>query len=106
MMHNLAFLLLQSTPDQETATRLALAFLGILPILILIGIAILIVPAWFICKKAGFSPWLSFLCLVPSIGLLVLLYVLAFADWPSQRPQIQAGWANPPLPPQPPYPQG
>ena len=42
--------------------------------------AIIIVPFWFICKKAGFSPWLSLLNLIP-LGGIILMYVLAFADW-------------------------
>ena len=43
-------------------------------------LAIIIVPFWFICKKAGFSPWLSLLNIVP-LGNLILIYVLAFAEW-------------------------
>jgi hypothetical protein len=39
-----------------------------------------VLPFWFICKKAGFSPWLSLLYLVP-FGGLVLNFVLAFAEW-------------------------
>ncbi len=58
-----------------------MAMLVIIPIIIVIAIAILMVPFWFILKKAGFSPWLALLCIVPSLGTLVLLYVLAFAEW-------------------------
>lgn len=97
-----ALYLLQSQPDTEAIQRMMIAFMSILPLLIVIGLAIIIVPTWFICKKAGFSPWLSFLCLVPSLGLLILLYVLAFAEWPSQRAGIQANWGAPPASPQPP----
>ena len=94
-MH-LALFLLQSGPDTEQIQRIVLAFMAVLPILILIGLAIVIVPCWFICKKAGFSPWLSLLCLIPSFGLLILLYVLAFADWKTSPPPVQAGWGPPP----------
>jgi hypothetical protein len=52
---------------------------------------------WFICKKAGFTPWLAALSVVP-LGTLILVFVLAFADWPSQRDAMQAGYV-PPLPP-------
>lgn len=61
-----------------------------------------VLPFWFICKKAGFSPWLSLLYLVP-LGGLVLNFVLAFANWrgtPTQHPY----W--PPPPPQAAPPQG
>ncbi len=37
------------------------AMMAILPIIILVCVAIVIIPFWFICKKAGFSPWLSLL---------------------------------------------
>lgn len=39
-----------------------------------------VIPFWFICRKAGFSPWLSMLYIVP-LGGWVLNFVLAFADW-------------------------
>jgi len=53
-----------------------------------------VLPFWFICKKAGYSPWLSLLYIVP-LGGLVLNFVLAFGDW---KP-IQAthpGWSQTP----------
>jgi hypothetical protein len=39
-----------------------------------------VLPFWFICRKAGFSPWLSLLYIVP-LGGWVLNFVLAFAEW-------------------------
>lgn len=38
------------------------------------------IPFWFIFKKAGFTPWLSLLLLLPLVNL-VMLYVLAFTEW-------------------------
>ena len=73
-------LLLQSQVDQAEAMKMAMGMLALLPIFLLIGVAIVMVPCWFICKKAGFSPWLSLLNLIP-IGNLVLLYILAFGEW-------------------------
>ena len=43
-----------------------------------------VMPFWFICKKAGLSPWLSCLMVVP-FGALVLPFILAFADWPALK---------------------
>jgi hypothetical protein len=86
-------------------------------------IAIVIIPLWQICKKAGFSPWLSLLILVP-FGGLILLYVLAFARWKvAPLPQYAGGYpptayppayppsayppaAPPPANPNDPYPRG
>jgi hypothetical protein len=47
-----------------------------------------VIPFWFICRKAGFSPFLSLLNLIPfCMGTLVLVYFLAFAPWkPAGQP--------------------
>jgi len=104
-MHALAIFLLQDQMDTETAKNIVMMFMALIPIIFLVAIAIVMVPCWFILKKAGFSPWLSLLCLVPTLGTLVLLYVLAFAEW-KVVPAPQLGWSQqPPLPPpQPPLP--
>ena len=98
-MHFLALFLQDNSGNASMVAGIIAAYMVFLAVFFLFVIAILMVPTWFICKKAGFSPWLSLLCLLPSLGLLVLLYVLAFAEWPSQRVAIQAGYV-PPLPPQ------
>jgi hypothetical protein len=80
----LAALLAQIEPDQAMIGHMFIAMMAILPLIILLVIALVMIPCWFILKKAGFSPWLSLLCLFPSVGLLILLYVLAFAEWKVQ----------------------
>lgn len=99
-MLNLA-LILQAGPDPAQIQHLMMAMMAIIPLLILVAIALVMVPCWFILKKAGFSPWLSLLCIIPTLGTLVLLYVLAFAEW-KVVPAPQAMW-QPPVP-QPPLP--
>ena len=100
-MFNLAFLLQQGlNPDQ--IQHIVVAMMAILPLIILVCLAIIIIPFWFICKKAGFSPWLSLLNIVP-MGNLVLLYVLAFAQWkvvPVPPMGYPPPYPQPPLPPQ------
>jgi hypothetical protein len=100
----LALFLQQNPPiDQAQIQRMVLAFMAIMPIFVVICLAVVIVPFWFICKKAGFSPWLSMLNVVP-LGGLILWYVLAFSDW-KVAPIAQPGFPPPtPYPPQPPYP--
>jgi hypothetical protein len=95
-MHLVA-LLLQSQPDPEAVKKAVIAMMAVVPLIILVALAIVIVPFWFICKKAGFSPWLSLLNLIP-FGGLILMYVLAFAEW-KVVPAPQVYWQ-----PQPPYP--
>jgi hypothetical protein len=97
-MYELA-LILQEQPDPAMVQRIILTMLPFLFLFILVGLAIVIIPFWFICKKAGFSPWLSLLNIIP-LGNLILIYVLAFAEW-KVMPAPQAMW-QPPMPPPPP----
>ena len=99
--------LLQDQPNSQQIVQILGALLAFYAIIILVILAAVIVPTWFICKKAGFSPWLSFLNVVP-LGGLILLYILAFAEW-KVVPAPQLGWPQqpplpPPYPPQPPLP--
>ena len=102
-MHWVAMLLQDNQLSQEQIQRLVMGFMAIVPLLILILIAVVVIPCWFICKKAGFSPWLSLINFIP-FGNLVLLYILAFAEW-KVVPAPQLGYPPPyPPPPQPPLP--
>ena len=53
-------------------------------ILIIVMGSIFVVPFWKIFSKAGFSGALSLLMLVPLVNL-VMIFVLAFAPWPSLK---------------------
>jgi len=61
---------------------------GLPELMILVILALLslltVLPLWFICKKAGFSPTISLLGLFPIVGTILMFY-LAFADWPVLR---------------------
>ena len=52
---------------------------------------VLIIPTWRICTRAGYSGALSLLHLLPVIGSLIVMAVLAFGTWPngeaSSRPR-------------------
>ena len=51
---------------------------------------IVLIPHWFIFKKAGFSPFLALLLFVPLINIVVL-YVVAFSRWkvvPAPSPHL------------------
>jgi hypothetical protein len=97
----LSLIMLQaSQADIARAQAMVPAILAFCFFIGIIFLIVLIVPVWFICKKAGLSPWLSLLCLLPTIGLLVLLYVLAFADWKVVPAPQMAYMPPPPYPPQ------
>lgn len=45
---------------------------------------ILIVPTVKILQRAGYSPWLSILAIIPVVNI-VAYWVFAFARWPTRR---------------------
>ncbi len=42
--------------------------------------AVVLPPYWMIFRKAGFSPWLSLLTLVP-LAKYIVLWVVGFSEW-------------------------
>jgi ABC-type transport system involved in cytochrome c biogenesis permease subunit len=71
---------MQSQPFDPQTMHAAMAMLALMPVFGLIAAVIIIIPLWFIWKKAGFSPWLSLLSILPLVNL-IMLYVLAFSEW-------------------------
>ena len=50
----------------------------------LIIAVVAIIPFWQICKRVGYSPWLSLLIVLPLVNL-IFMYYLAFSEWPSEK---------------------
>jgi len=50
---------------------------------LILSMVLTLPPVWVIFRKAGYSPWLSFLVFVPIIGSLVQALILAFGSWPA-----------------------
>jgi hypothetical protein len=102
---NFLAMLLQTTPDStampQQVQQVMMMMIPIILVFSLIALAIILIPFWFICKKAGMSPWLTLLNIIP-LGNLVLIYMLAFAEWKvvpvAQLAPYPGGY--PPLPPQ------
>jgi hypothetical protein len=61
---------------------------------------ILAVPAlWHLCRRAGYSSWFSLAMLIP-LANVMLLYFLAFAEWPAHpREERTLGSSPTRLPP-------
>ena len=89
--------------DPQQIHGLIAAVLGVYLIFMVVILAVLIIPFWFILKKAGFSPWLSLINIVP-FGTLILLYILAFAEWKVIPAPQFAFPPQSPYPPNPPFP--
>ncbi len=81
-MH-LALALLQENLSTGSAASVLAASFAIFAVVAVVVLAIYLIPFWFICKRAGFSPWLTLLNIIP-LGNLILIYVLAFAEWRQQ----------------------
>lgn len=47
-------------------------------------LVVALIPFWMICSKAGFPGWISLAVLFPVLNI-VLLFFLAFAEWPALR---------------------
>jgi len=98
-----------TTPNYDQAAGMA-ALLGGGTFLIfsLICLVILVGIYYLIIKKTGYNPWLSLLVLIPGLGGLIIIIMLAFTEWPIQREcrELRArlgggGYAPPPYPPGP-----
>ncbi len=92
-------LLLQNQPNPAMVQHAVMVVLTLIPILIFVVLALILPPYWMIFKKAGFSPWLCLLMILPLINIITL-WVIAFTTW-NVVPAPQAAW-QPPYPPQPP----
>ena len=64
--------------------NLGVTELVLILLVVLIVSVVKIIPYWKIFAKAGFSPWLSFLMIVP-VADLIVLYFLGFSEWPALK---------------------
>jgi uncharacterized membrane protein YhaH (DUF805 family) len=96
-------------PDQQHAANMMAGMgAGIILFIVFIGLAFLaffIFLYWRIFTKAGLSGPLSLLILIPGIGPLIPLCILAFSEWKVvPAPQLYPGLQPYPPPPPPSYP--
>ena len=81
------FVLAAEASDMNTAQALAMfsAMMGTIVIVTLAFTVLFVWMFWRVFTKAGFSGALGLLCLIPSIGPIVCLVILAFSTWPNER---------------------
>jgi hypothetical protein len=72
-------------------------FIGATELLILAMLGVFVVPFWKIFAKAGFPGALSLTQLVPILNVIVLFYV-AFSEWPIQQQLNQSRLGSRPEP--------
>ncbi len=51
--------------------------------MLVIGIVV-VIPAWRICQRTGYPGGMGVLILIPVVNL-ILLYFIAFSEWPNER---------------------
>ena len=61
------------------------AMMGTILLVALAFIALTVWLFWRIFERAGFNGALGLLCLIPSVGFLICIVILAFSEWPNQR---------------------
>jgi hypothetical protein len=89
--------------DPDQAQHLGAAMAGFMGVFLLFGLAIVafgIFLFWRIFAKAGLAGPLSLLVLVPGVGWIIVLCILAFSDW--KVTPIAAAPYYPPVYPPPP----
>jgi hypothetical protein len=61
-----------------------MARLGIAEMFVLMVLAVVFVPWFFIYKKAGYHPAMGCLMFLPLVNI-VMLFIFAFMEWPIER---------------------
>lgn len=56
---------------------------------IIIAMALIIVPLWRICTRAGFNGALSLLAAIPWLGVIIVGAIISFAEWPTKANTIK-----------------
>ncbi|MEO6836067.1 MAG: hypothetical protein ABI231_09230 [Candidatus Tumulicola sp.] len=89
---------MDSTSDTATNAAAAGIFGGIMLIVVIVTCALAVFFVWLfwrIFAKTGMNGALGLLCLVPYVGPLICLLILAFGEWPNEI-QPQGGSLIPP----------
>ncbi len=79
--------LFQGRNDEAAAAAAGLMGLGCMGF-IFFALVLMIFPVfcfWRIFTKAGHNGAMALLCLVPGVGMIIVLCILAFGDWPALR---------------------
>ncbi|MCL2332580.1 MAG: hypothetical protein FWC54_03725 [Actinomycetia bacterium] len=77
----------QSSADWANA--LGAVFCSLLFVVLLL--AFYIVLFYRIFHRAGYNGWLGLLALIPGLGYIICLCILAFDNWPAQKKQAASG---------------
>jgi len=79
-----SFAWLQRAHEPSAAGLMGLGC-GFILLSLIVGVVLPILCFWRILSKAGYSCALALLCLVPGVGMIIVLCILAFGTWPNER---------------------
>jgi hypothetical protein len=89
------------SPAADNIATALTAVSGLFVCITIFGLAILVIIVWLfyrIFEKAGYNGWMGLLSLIPSLGLLICLCILAFDKWPAQRAEAANPGGSAPTP--------
>jgi hypothetical protein len=69
-------------------SRLGVAEIVLIVLVVAIFSVVKVIPCWRILTRAGFTPRLSILIILPLLDL-ILLYCVGFAEWPTLKGKEQ-----------------
>ena len=80
----------QQSGGEAAAVGIAflLFFMVYMAVILAFTIVVVVIPLWLICKKAGISPYLSLLILVPGVNIAIY-WILALINWPNLKPEAE-----------------
>ena len=90
-------------PDPAQVAHIMAAILPVIGLFVLLFQALIIVPLWIAMKKAGLSGALSLIAIIPTLGLIIALFILAFSTWKVVPAPLYGGYPAQ-VPPPPAYP--
>jgi len=75
----------------DNANAFGSMFGGMLATIFLVGAVVTVFFVWCfwrVFQRAGFNGALGLLCLIPTVGPLVCLLILAFSTWPIEQQSV------------------
>lgn len=88
--------------QQQKIAGVVAGMMGVIMLITLAVFAFMIFLYWRILARAGFAGPLAFLTLVPAIGPIIPLCILAFGEWKVAPVPAAPAYYPPQYPPQPP----
>ncbi len=80
--------ILADAANDATTRALAAAMSAMIGTVLILTVAFTVLFVWMFWRvfaKAGFPGAMGLLCLIPSLGPIICLIILAFSTWPNER---------------------